>query len=113
MLPFSVYKASDREIVVNVPKIGQVKLYRCFNDYPRAWKFTDPNTGITYNHPDRPWHVTTFGRFYAHPRDCCAFLQDVVDHWDDETYEQEWHPVCHGEMTHSFLSLEAELENCP
>jgi hypothetical protein len=87
------------EIRLECDKIGYVRLSKFSPDFDH---------GLYRN---RPWHVVTFGRNFATVEECLLFLQDVEAHWEaDDTPER---PVCHAEMTHSFLATEADLDACP
>ena len=60
----------------------------------------------------RPWHVVTFGRNFATVAECLDYLADIVANWDDEL-ESKHNSECHGELTHSFLAMEASLDSSP
>jgi hypothetical protein len=91
---------SDNRIDLTVPHIGYVQLYR-FSGEPGSFP------------AGKPWHIVTFGYFFATPEDCIKYLEEVSKNWNECDEVDNERSVCHAEMTHSFLATEADLDNCP
>lgn len=103
-MTMKITSITDKRITLETEKIGYVQLSKFSPDFDH---------GLYRN---RPWHIVTFGRNFATVEECLLFLKQVEDNWQEEEEGEEykeWKGTSHAEMTHSFLSMEADLENCP
>lgn len=92
---------SDKRADLQVPRIGYVQLSKFSPDFDHG------------AYRDKPWHVVTFGRNFATIQQCIDYINSVIKGWDEDEEYLIGRPICHGEMTLSFLATEASLDACP
>lgn len=91
----------DNDFVIKDNVIGQVKIRWCISGAAKKGKWR------------KPWHIVNYGANFARLSEAVKYLKTVKNNWHNDQDEFCDRPVCHAEMTNSFLVNEASLDICP